>query len=367
MITFSTSGKEGKNGWGLSLGTGTSKLTIGGRIQGLADTNLKTGTQDLYLRRARVNLQYETKNHHLIYLDLRNDNSNKRDNGEGSLQIGDAFYEVPFEDLGIIKNITLFRSKVDVSYSQTASSKNLINPNRESSSDYASNFIVHNRRATNIQLHGENEWMTFQVVVSDGVQSDSLNSTFGSTTLSSINKQSFTYGGKARFFIWNPSKEKAPVQETFYKPMNTLSLGIGYFLNPNVNYTLSDGRSLSESRELLNIEVSFAWNNFRLIGEGFLFKGDLINLSQSKIGDSQGGYLRGELLIGKLAPYFGFNVFKRDKDNDNSYEKSQMLGLNYYDDGVSRRYGISYKISDYSDTLTQRDQKQLMTYLMLDY
>lgn len=368
LLSFwSSLAKEGKEDWGLTLETGTSTIRIGGRLQGIAGFNLSEGKQDLYLRRARVNLQYETKDDHIISLDLRNDNSNKDDGGEGKLLFGDAYYEMPIRNLGILKDLTLFRAKVDVSFSQTASSKNLIHPNRESSSEYASNFIVHNRRANNIQVNGENNWMTFQLAIADGVQSDALTSAFGNVSINSITKQSLTFGGKARFYLWNPENKKAPIQETFYKKMRTLSFGLGYFYNPQITYLLSNGSKISDSRALYNFDFSFAFDNLRLVGEYFIFEGDTINLAQSKIGQSHGGYMRGEYLFGKIAPYFGLNIFKRDKDFDQSFEKSQLIGINYYENGVNSRYGISYKNYDYDNALASRDKRELMTYVMLHY
>lgn len=351
----------------ISLKVGTSELEIGGRLQGITDYNVSSGANDLFLRRARVNLKYKTNQNHLISLDLRNDDSNASNDGNGNLEIGDAFYEIPLQDFGLIKNITFFRAKVDVSYSQTASSKDLIHPERESSSDLAANFIVHNRRATNVQLNGENDWMNFQIAVADGVQSDDLDVPFGNTTLSSIKKQSVTIGGKIRFYFWNPNKEKPSPQETFYKEMETFSLGVGYFANPKVTYQLSNGSNLSHSRQLYNLEASFAFRKIRLLGEAFLFEGDTINLTQVNIGRSHGGYLRGEYLIGKVAPYFGLNYLKRDSKDSQSYERSQLVGINYYKNGASERYGISFQVLDYANSLKNKDQKKIMTYLLFDY
>ncbi|CAN0122357.1 unnamed protein product, partial [Chrysoparadoxa australica] len=145
------------------------------------------------------------------------------------------------------------------------------------------------------------------------------------------------------------------------------SFGLGAFINPKVSYQLSNGSALSESRKLYNIEFSYSFKKLRLLGEYFLFVGDTINLAQSRFGKSHGGYVRGEYLIGKLAPYFGLNVFKRDETNEQSFEKSQLLGVNYYENGALRRYGISFKTYDYANSLNLQDKKEIMTYILIDY
>ncbi len=365
LLSLSSFSREERGDWGFSLEEGTSNLRIGGRLQGVAEYLPNKGAKDLYLRRARVNLQYETQTFHLIYVELRNDNSNRGDTGERNLFIGDAFYEVPL-DYGIIENLTLFRSKVDVSYSQSSSSKNLINPTRARVSDFAANFMVHNRRATNIQINGGTEKTTFQLVISDGIQKDEIDVPFGTTTVSSIKEQSLTFGGKFRSYLWNPG-EKAKLQESYYGAMKTFSLGLGYFYNNDVTFGLSDGRTLSRSRQLYNFELSFAYNNFRLLGEAFYFKGDTLNLSQSRFGNSWGSYFRAEYIMGKIAPYFGLNSFKRDETNENSFEHTQLVGINYYANTKSLRYGISFRNYEYGKALSNQDSQEIQTYIMMDY
>jgi hypothetical protein len=362
-ITPNSFSKEEKKGWGLSLGEGTSNIRIGGRLQGIGSYNTGNGFKDLYLRRARVNLQYQTQNFHMIYVELRNDNSTREDRGEGSLFIGDAFYEIPL-DIPFIYDLTLFRSKVDVSYSQTSSSKNLIHPNRSRVSDYAANFVVHNRRANNIQINGGNDWMTYQLVISDGIQNEEVEEAFGNVTVSAIAEQKLTVGAKARFFLWG---EKAELQETFYGAKRTLSFGLGAFTNSDIRYTLSNGQEVSHSRSLYNAELSFAYDNFRLLAEGLYFQGDTLNPSQRRFGDAWGTYMRSEYILGKIAPYIGLSYLKRDKDNSNTQEASQLIGVNYYAENKTRRYGVSFQNFEYGNLLSSRNKKEVMTYIMMDY
>ena len=126
-----------------------TEVEIGGRLQGVMQLNPDNNNQDLFLRRTRVNILYRPAPNQKISFDLRNDNANKEDDGDGNFAIGDAYWQFKKDNY----KIRLFRAKVDVSYSATSSSKHLFEPSRQSSVDYASNFIVHNRRATNIQIN----------------------------------------------------------------------------------------------------------------------------------------------------------------------------------------------------------------------
>ena len=303
----------------------------------------------------------------MIYVELRNDNSTREDSGERTLFIGDAFYEIPV-DIPFIDDLTLFRSKVDVSYSQTLSSKNLINPNRSRVSDYAANFVVHNRRANNIQINGGNNWFTYQLVVSDGIQSEEVEEAIGNVTVTGIAKQKLTIGTKLRFYLWNGNdKEKAELQETYYGEKRTLSLGFGYFINPEIRYTLSNGGELSNSRQLYNAELSFAYDNFRFLAEGLYFRGDTVELSQSRFGDSWGTYMRSEYILGKVAPYFGLNYLRRAESLSETHESSHLVGINYYAEKKTRRYGISFENFEFGNRLSDRNRKEITTYIMMDY
>lgn len=349
----------------LSFNEGTSNIKIGGRLQGIFDYPISGRTNDIFIRRARLNLEYQTSDHHLFSLDIRNDDSNKEDGGERTFSLGDAFYEIPIA-LNLIHNITVFRSKVDVSYSQTASSKDLIHPNRAEISDYAANFVVHNRRAANLQLNGGNDWFTYQLVVSDGIQSDEIETPLDSATVSSIVEQSLTYGAKTRFYLLNDGKKAGP-KETFYGKVTSISFGLGFFENSGVRYQLNNGRVLEKSRQLYNAELSIALKSFRLLAEGFFFDGDTTNLSTNTFGKSSGGYLRAEYVFSKIAPFIAVQEFKRDTDNDYSHLRTQMIGINYYELDKVRRYGISFKNYDYGKALHLKNHEEIMAYIMTDY
>ena len=106
-----------------------------------------------------------------------------------------------------------------------------------------------------------------------------------------------------------------------------------------------------DSRQLYNAELSFSYMTFRFLAEAFIFEGDAINLEERRLGKSQGGYIRAEYIMGNTAPYIGIQSFQRDSDRDDSFENTQLIGINYYAAKKSRRYGISFKNYDFAKSL----------------
>lgn len=353
-----------KDDWGVHLVKGTSSLKIGGRLQGVGAFNTNSGDNDLFLRRGRVNLQYELQNGHRFYMDLRNDKVNLSDSGEGDLQIGDGFYEIPVKGSDVIKNVRLFRAKVDVSYTQTASSKNILSPARANAAEYAANYIVHNRRANNIQMNGGGKRYTFQLAIADGVQSDKVDAVNSDVSIDSISKQKLTMGGKFRYYIWG---DKAPLQETFYQGKNTLSVGVGAFHNDGITFELSDGDSFTSDRQLYNVEVSYSYRNFRFLTEGFVFAGDLVNLDERESGTSTGYYTSSEMIFGKVAPFVSYSNLDRDRKRSEMTEHTYTAGVNYYVAGKSQRYGVSFTNRQFGAELNESEDSEINLYTMLDY
>ncbi len=356
-------------GLGAAFEDAARKVKIGGRIQAVAETNSDTESQDAYLRRLRVNVLYRPWDGHQFVYDIRDDKANQEDRGEGEFRIGDAYWKIDIEKKWA-KNVKLFRSKVDVSYSQTSSSKNLFNPNRPSVSEHASDFVVQNRRATNVQVNGSFGRFAYQLAVSDGVNSDDLSPVKESDQkVSGINYQKFTYGGKLRYFFIGDAK-KNQVQDTFYGELDTFSLGLGYFVNDKINIALSN-RDISIRRTLLNAELSYSYKNFRLLAEYFEFTGDLIDLSQTQvsdiIGDSNGHYIQAEYLIGKWAPYFGVEEFDKNADESGYAQNATYFGVNFYENLEARRYGIAYNKTDEEENLSDAVSERLYAYIMVNF
>lgn len=358
LLSVSTSAQE--HGWGTEIaGDDGRLLKIGGRIQAIAEEDSETGGQDFYLRRVRVNLKYNPWENHVFVYDIRNDNANREDQGEGEFSTGDAYWKIDLEKQWI-NNIKLFRGKVDVSYSQTSSSKHLFEPNRPQVTEKAANFVVHNRRAANFQVNGNLSRLYFHFAVSDGVQSDELEPLSGTAVVERVSSQKFSYGGKVRYFFIGDAEDNY-VQDTFYGSHNTFSLGLGYFRNDRINLLLSGNRELSIERSLLNAELSYSLNSFRFLAEYFSFKGDLINLDAGEesnaTGDSGGYYAQAEYVFGKVAPFVGYESFDRREEEDGHAEETLYGGVNYYDLMDARRYGIVYKKTEKESRLGDNDER----------
>lgn len=356
-------------GWGSAFEDAGKKVKLGGRIQAIMENDSETESQDFYLRRLRFNIEYKPWEGHIFVYDIRNDNANKEDRGEGKFSVGDAYWRFAV-DKSWIKNVQFFRGKVDVSYSQTSSSKNLLNPNRANVSEHASDFLVHNRRAANAQVNGSIGDMVYQVFLADGVNSADLEPLEGAVTVEGVNHQKFSYGGKLRYFFLGDAK-KNKVQDTFYGQYDTLSFGIGYFANDNINLALSDNREVSIRRTLTNAELSFSYKNFRLLSEYFAFTGDLVDLTKTDKddmqGDSNGYYAQAEYLIGKWAPYFAYESFNRWAEEDGYIQKVTTFGVNYYQNMEAQRYGVSYKKTENDENLGDDTSENIYAYMMLNF
>lgn len=368
-LPFSTVFAQDAAGWGLALEEAGKKIKIGGRIQGIIENDSETESQDFYLRRTRFNIAYKPWDGHTFVYDIRNDNANKADKGEGKFSIGDAFWKIDVDN-GWVDYIKVFRSKVDISYSQTSSSKNLFNPDRAGVAEHASDFVVHNRRAANLQANGHFGDLAYQVVLSDGVDSGDLKSVTGDTEVEGVNHQKFTYGTKLRYFFQGSGKRNK-VQDTFYGTYDTLSLGVGYFANDGINVALDDAREFSFRRSVTNVELSYAFKNFRFLGEYFSFTGDLVNLDatdkKDMLGDSNGYFTQAEYVFGKWAPYVGYEEFDKWSSEDEYVQKVTTLGINYYKNLEAERFGLTYKKTENDEGLGGKDSERLYAYMMLNF
>lgn len=345
-------------------------VVVGGRLQGIMAHDSETDTQDMYLRRTRVNVAYQPWEKHSIVYDVRNDNSNQEDRGDGKFSIGDAYWQIDM-DKSYIKNIRLFRAKVDVSYTQTASSKDLMSPNRADVSEYASDYIVSNRRANNVQANGMVGQMAYQIVISDGVDSNEVDTaTKGTRTISEIEGQKLTYGGKIRYFFWGDAyKNKA--KETFYGKESSFSLGVGRFNSDKVIFKLSDDSLLTTTRGLTNVELSYSKYSFRLLGEYFIFENDIVNLDATvknkMLATSSGHYILIENLFGKWAPNLGMESFDQSAHSVTNKSNSVIMGLNYYLNKSNLRYGAFYKKTNLEQGQTKTQAENFQIYAMLNF
>ncbi len=349
-----------------------SKVKIGGRLQAILAQDNVNEAQDFYLRRTRLNLEYKPWEGHTFIYDIRNDGANEADDGEQAFNIGDAYWKIDIDN-SFINNIKLFRAKVDVSYSQTSSSKNLFNPQRAEVSEHASDFVVSNRRAVNAQINGNIGSLAYQVVLSDGVDSRDLSGLNGNK-IAKVNYQKLTYGTKLRYFFIGDAKENKS-QDTFYGERDTFSLGFGYFANDKINVTNSNNatalQEFSFNRKLSNVELSYAYQNFRLLAEYFELSGDLIDLQATStiniLGKSGGYYTQVEYTIGKWAPYIIYESFDKDKEANDAVQTVTTIGLNFYQKNESARFGIAHKKTKNGKNIGDNTIKSLYAYAMLNF
>lgn len=348
----------------------SDKYSIGGRIQGVIGIDSEEDTQDIYLRRLRLNVSYEPWENHKIVYDIRNDKSNKGDKSDGQFEIGDAYWKIDINK-NSIKNIKLFRAKVDVSYSQTASSKNLFSPNRTEVSEYASDYVISNRRANNVQVNGALGNWAYQLVLSDGVDSNEIDVLSGSTrSIDSVEGQKLTYGLKLRYYFFGNAK-KNQLKETFYGKAKTFSFGVGKFNNDKIILKLSDANLVNVQRSLTNFDLSFAYNHFRFVSEYFIFENDIVNLDASSknnmLENTSGYYAQAEYLIGKWAPNVGVEAFDQGHSGDTHKLTATTVGLNYYYDNVNMRFGVFYKRTSVIRIDTESNEKSFQLYTMLHF
>jgi hypothetical protein len=335
-------------------------VEIGARVQGVyAQTQENQG---LYLRRLRLNALFKLGNGQKLVYDIRNDNVNLE--SEENFVIGDAYWEIPLFN----HKVRLFRAKVDVSYSQTSSSKHLFSPDRALSSDFASDFLVQNRRAANIQINKKLANLYYQVVIANGVQAGDLEDQ-SMQEISEVASQKLTYGAKLRYFFFGNGK----VQDTFYGTHNTMSLGLGHFRNDRIEVK-DQSLNISQfsfSRDLTNIELSISYNSFRFLSEYFTFNNDLCDLSQSEkedvLCDSTGSYSQFEYIINsKWSPYVRYDSLARGNQKE-ATTISKTIGLNHYYRDSSMRFGVSYKKTENGDRLQNSDDETYALYTMIDF
>jgi len=352
-------GKESTS-WGVqvsSMENSKFSLKLGTRLQTITNfssqqDNLSDSKKkyfDSSIRRSRLQVEAKYKEGIKLYMDIRNDNINEDDRGEGDFNLGDGYIEVKniFSIDGL--NFRAFRAKVHVSRSETVSSSKILIPNRAYIADEAAQFISHNRRASNIQLLGNHDKLSYQVVLGDGIHKSKFYDSIGSSLSSgSIDRQSLMYGGKIRinpFSNWINTKKV----ETYFGEGKHFSLGAGFFSIPKIEYQNSSGSQVDDlSRSLLNLDVTFHYKNLSIQSEFFKFDGVVkdFNANQKTVGKSDGFYLHGEYVLDNfyyISPFFRIESWDKFKDEDNYDLNSQILGVNWYLKGNQIRVGLMYQ------------------------
>lgn len=362
--------------WGIVVGEDAPQfdLRLGTRLQAISDlrqteqNNNTSSNVDFYMRRVRFMVEIDYKEDWTFYMDVRNDDSNKQDKGEGDFNVGDAYLlkrKLTGTDLF---NLKLLRAKVDVSRTETISSARLLYLNRAQIADHAAQYVSHNRRATNIQLDGN--WkrkIHYQVVVGDGVASDKFFDTQDNKP-TAIVKQNAMVGARIRlspFEGW----EEGKLTETYYGKGQHFSFGAGVFNTSNIKVQTSSG-TYETDRTLFSAEISFHQGPWNLSAEWFHFQGEFKDYSvDGTKGKSKGHFIQGEYYISDLAmaPFFRVEHWDRFEENDGYTLQTYILGWNYYLKGEKFRTGIFVGRENYGQNIGDEKVTFAQLALMMNY
>ena len=348
---------------------------IGTRLQGVMEHNDKSMQesnrvdQDFFLRRARLQVGFDWKNGWSQYMDIRNDRVNQGDKGEGDFNLGDAFISKKLSTGEFNHKFKFFRAKVDISRTQTVSSARILYLNRAKSSDFAANYISHNRRANNLQWNGDyKEKVEWQLVVGDGVQSASFTDALGKKA-DGVGDKKFIYGTKARVYLLGKKQKK--LNETFFATDRLLSVGGGVFTQQDVRFSYG-GESHVTDRTLTNLEITAVFGRLSLMGEFFHFSSvapDFKNsLSQSVA--SQSFFLQSEYKLNdKWSLYARYEDWNKALSLENFTLENYVLGLNHYYQGNKTKFGffVDQTRNDQNISSVPRDTSFLLTAMLHFY
>jgi hypothetical protein len=343
-------------------------LKLGGRIQSVLSFG-EENQNDFNLRRLRINFKGTLNSELSYYMDIRNDSINKEDKETGDFSVGDAYISYQLKSLPV--EFRFFRAKVDVSRSQTSSSKDLFYIKRAEVSDFAANFVNEARRSPNIQALGEiGDHLRYQVVAGDGLSSESFEDGLGNTP-QSIKSQSFMTGIKVRYSPISNFREKK-VADTYYGEGRQFEFGAGVFNTSNIEIENSSGEIYKFDRTLYNLELSFSYKNINLLSEYFFFDGVSLDIeSGAQAGQSDGAYFSLEYILPlkeKIAPFFRVESWDRYRADDIGSDKINIAGVNWYLNKEMARVGAVYSQKQSINTdLTKERDSSVEVYFMSDF
>jgi len=325
-------------------------------------TEKKTKDQDFYLRRGRFKIEAKYKKSYRYYMDIRNDNPNRDDDGEGQFRLGEANLEVKNAFRSRHLKFKFMRAKVDVSRSATISSRNLLHLERAQVVDEASDYVNHNRFAMNLQLLGSFDYWSFQLAAGDGVHSESFRDAKGNDLANgSIEAQNLMVGGKIRVFPIKGWKDS--FTETHFAKGKHFTLGLGAFNTSGIEYKNASGSQQGKiSRNLIKAEFSFHYHELSIQSEYFYFDGMIEDLSavSSNRGTGQGHYTQIEYVLPKLiylAPFIRYEDWNKFKQVEGYGLESYLAGINWYMQANSMRIGVAYQVDKKENNLVQVDSR----------
>lgn len=346
---------ESEFGWGISSKDLKEKsdmqLKLGFRLQSALQysnskneaTDTNETLADLYGRRVRFQFEAKFPKDIKFYMDIRNDRVNYEDDGDGEFTVGDAFIEHKnFLDKSWL-TLVAFRSKVDVSRTQTISSSRLLFHDRPYVADFAAEYVSAGRRANNIQLRfNPNKKLSASVALGDGVQSSRMKDAKDKSA-DAIERQNFMIGGKVKYSPFEGWEEGA-LTENYFGQGKHFTVGLGKFMTNGIEFKKSSNVNETD-HDLTNMELSMHYYNLAIQAEYFLFDGMVEDFTAANInkGESSGYYVQGEYVFadhGFFAPMFRYESWDKFNDASDYQMTSKVLGLNYYLKGNKMKFGI---------------------------
>ncbi|MHB8100494.1 MAG: porin family protein [Sulfuricurvum sp.] len=331
----------------------------------LPSTKSDVETNDAYMRRTRLEVEAGFDKHTSFTMDLRDDNANAEDKGEGSFNVGDAYLSIkkPF-DTSLV-NFKLYRGKIDVSRSETAKSAYQVHYDRAHVADEAAQFITHNRRGANAQMYGDWEKkVQYQVAMGDGVYSGAMKDAKGvtladtanGTKFGSVASQDFFYGGKIKLSPFD-GWEETELTETYMGQGKHFTVGAAYWKTGNIA-TKDLATNIIVDHELVNLEASAHYLGASVSAEYFAFDGVVKDWTKTavagNIGKSSGWYAQGEYVFvdfGYVAPFYRYESWDKFKDADGYDLTSKIAGVNWYLRGNTTKVGFAIQQDKYGSGL----------------
>jgi len=318
----------------------------GGNTNGVKNDN--TSLADAYLRRVRFEVSAGFGHGTSYTMDIRNDHSNFGvDNAVGHFHVGDAYVKIkkPF-DTSLI-NFKLFRSKIDVSRTETVKSARVIVYNRPYVADIAAQYISASRRAANIQMYGDyKKKFHYQIATGDSSSPEKITDASGEKAADNgftVTNQSFFVGGKVRLSPFDGWEEKKRT-ETYFGNLN------GTSTTKNSSGAVTNIASFNKSRSLINAEISAHYHGFFVQAEYFKFTNAVYKWKPAtgniKTSDSTGWYVTSEYVmpeLGYTAPFFRYESQNRYAGAKDAVVTSALAGVNWYLKGNTIKAGIVYQ------------------------
>jgi len=328
-------------------------------------TKTDTRVSDGYLRRTRFEAAAGFNKWTSFVMDIRNDKVNFGDKGEQTFNVGDAYVKIKKPFGSSLVNFKLYRTKIDVSRTETVKSARVLHYDRPQVADEAAQYITHNRRGSNIQVYGNwNKKIHYQFATGDGVYSGKMKDASGATfNGSNVVQTNFFYGGKvfiSPFDGWEETKRT----ETYFGKGKHFEIGASYWKSPDIKGGDATALLQEIDHELLNLELSAHYKGLFVQAEYFKFDGVVKAWGNAETGKSNGWYATGEYVIEELnyfAPFARYESWDKFEGSDGYDFKSLMLGANWYLKGNTIKAGLTYQKDEYGTSLKsgERDESRI--------